>query len=90
MVAQEHPMDGAPRQTLFYRQDCMVQQELERHVHIRTGRRVRNLTVELHPERVVLHGRADSYYVKQLAQQGVRDLLPDVCLQNAIAVENHN
>jgi hypothetical protein len=83
-------MDGAPNKTLLYRHDSMVQQELERHVHIRTGRRVRNLSVELHPERVVLHGLADSYYIKQLAQQGVLDLLPDICLQNAIAVDNPN
>ncbi len=61
--------------------------ELERHVRLRTGRRVRNLAVELYPERVVLLGQASTYYVKQLAQQGVRDVLPDVRLENRIAVE---
>jgi len=64
-----------------------LQEELERHVQTRTGRRVRNLAVELHPERVVLRGRASTYYIKQLAQQGVQDMLPDVCLENAIVVD---
>jgi hypothetical protein len=53
----------------------------------RTGRRIRNLDVKLEPERVVLHGLAMSYYVKQLAQQGVREVLPDVRLENAIEVQ---
>jgi hypothetical protein len=33
-----------------------------------------------------LHGVALSYHVKQLAQQGVREFLPDVQLENAIEV----
>ena len=61
--------------------------ELERHVHRRTGRRVRDLSIELSPGHVVLRGRADSYYVKQLAQHGIRDLLPQVSLENAIVVD---
>jgi len=60
--------------------------ELERHVHERTGRRVRDLHVELARERVILHGQAGSYYVKQLAQSGVRDLLPEVTVENDIVV----
>jgi len=60
--------------------------ELENHVHSRTGRRVRDLAIELRPERVVLRGLASSYHVKQLAQQGVRDILPHVSLENAITV----
>jgi hypothetical protein len=68
------------------RHDGSIQQELERHVHLRTSRRVRDLSVEVQPGAVVLRGRADSYYIKQLAQQGVLDLLPDVHLQNVIAV----
>lgn len=60
--------------------------ELERHIQARTGRRIRDLSVDLRPERVVLTGRADTYYVKQLAQHGVRDLLPHVRLENAIEV----
>jgi hypothetical protein len=64
-----------------------LQQELEQHVLARTGRRVRNLAIELEAERVVLRGCAASYHIKQLAQHGVRDILPQVCLENAIVVE---
>jgi hypothetical protein len=60
--------------------------ELENRVQARTGRQIRNLDIELLPEGVVLRGQAMSYYVKQLAQQGVREFLPDVRLDNAIQV----
>ncbi len=63
-----------------------LRQQLEQQVLARTGRRVRNLDIELSPERIVLRGHADTYYVKQLAQHGVRDLLPQVRLENAIVV----
>ena len=56
------------------------------HVTARTGRRVQNLDIELCPEGVVLRGSADSYYVKQLAQHGVLEVLPNVRLENAIKV----
>jgi hypothetical protein len=59
---------------------------LERHIQARTGRRVRGLRVEVGTGGVVLRGLAASYHVKQLAQHGVRDLLPEVPLENAIAV----
>jgi hypothetical protein len=83
---EEHQMDVAMKRELIYRHDGSMQLELEHHVHLRTGRRVRNLSVELLPEAVVLRGSADSYYVKQLAQEGILELLPEVHLQNAIAV----
>jgi hypothetical protein len=60
--------------------------ELETRVQARTGRRVCNLAVEIAPEGVVLRGRTGSYYVKALAQQGIRDVLPHVRLENAIEV----
>lgn len=60
--------------------------ELESRVLARTGRRVRNLDIELSPERVVLRGQAATFHVKQLAQQGVREVLPEVRLENAIIV----
>lgn len=63
-----------------------LRQQLEQCVQARTGRRVRNLDIELTSERIVLRGHADTYYVKQLAQHGVRDLLPQVRLENAIVV----
>jgi hypothetical protein len=65
-----------------------LRDELERHVRTRTGRRVRNLVIEMRPERVVLRGQTATYYVKQLAQHGVRDVLPQICLENSISVEN--
>lgn len=64
-----------------------MQSEIERHICARTGRRIRNLSIDFGAERIVLHGLAPSYYVKQLAQSGVRDLLPDVRLENTIIVD---
>ncbi|MBV9122627.1 MAG: hypothetical protein JO112_04660 [Planctomycetes bacterium] len=67
-------------------QTSQLQNELERHVQDRTSRRVRGLSIELFPERIILRGQADTYYVKQLAQHGVMDLLPQACLENVIVV----
>lgn len=64
-----------------------LRRKVEQNVLDRTGRRVRGLSVEFLPEQVILHGRASTYYVKQLAQQAVRDLLPQARLENAIVVE---
>jgi osmotically-inducible protein OsmY len=52
----------------------------------RTGRRVRELAVEVAAGRVVLRGRADSYHVKQLATHAAREALPTAPLDNAITV----
>lgn len=60
--------------------------KIEEHVLARTGRRVRYLAIEFASESVILKGLAATYYVKQLAQQGVRDLIPGARLQNAIEV----
>ena len=38
--------------------------------------------------RIILRGRTTTYYVKQLAQHGVRDIFPQICLENVIAVED--
>jgi len=64
-----------------------LQQDLEKQVSMRTGRRVRNLAVELESERVVLRGLTSTYHIKQLAQHGVRELLPNMRLDNVIVVE---
>lgn len=61
--------------------------ELERRIRARTGRRIRNLTIELLPECVILRGQTESFYLKQLAQHSVREVLPQVRLTNAISVE---
>jgi hypothetical protein len=63
-----------------------LKSELESRVLARTGRRVRQLDVEIRPERVVLRGLTATYYIKQLAQQEVRDFLPHAHLENAIVV----
>lgn len=59
---------------------------LRERVLARTGRRVRDLCVEVIEEKIVLRGRAESFHIKQLAQHGVWDLLPSAKLQNAIVV----
>jgi hypothetical protein len=66
-----------------------LQYELENHVQARTGRRIRNLRVELHSEGVILRGHTTTYYVKQLAQHGIQDVLPGVGLHNAIVVDQN-
>jgi hypothetical protein len=55
----------------------------------RTGRRVKNLVVEIASggDSVVLRGRTNSFHVKQLAQQGAREARPNAHLENAIVVE---
>jgi hypothetical protein len=63
-----------------------LKHELENRVQVRTGRRVRDLAVEVGSGRIILKGRTSTYYVKQLAQHGVRDLLPHVPVENTIAV----
>ena len=60
--------------------------ELQHRVLARTGWQVRSLDIGLHPDKVVLRGEALTYYVKQLAQQGVREFLPSIHLVNAIQV----
>ena len=63
-----------------------LRQELESHVRARTGGRLRKLDIELSPDGIVLHGETTTYHVKQLAQHGVRDILPNVQLRNDIIV----
>ncbi len=65
-----------------------LQQELEQQVTFRTGRRVRNLIVLLEPERIVLRGQTTTYHVKQLAQHGILEMLPNARLENGIVVES--
>jgi hypothetical protein len=67
-----------------------LQTELKRHILARTGRRLRNLVIDVVPEAVILRGSATTYHVKQLAQHGVRDVLPRVRLENAIVVDAVN
>jgi hypothetical protein len=59
---------------------------LHERIQSRTGRRVMGLSVEVLGETVVLRGRTLSFHVKQLAQHGVRDILPTAPLTNSIVV----
>jgi hypothetical protein len=61
------------------RQAAEVEQALEqtiaRQVRRRTWGRIQALEVKVSHNLVVVHGRAPSYYVEQLALQGVLDLI---------------
>jgi hypothetical protein len=63
-----------------------LRQQLERQIQTRTGGRVHNLAIEVKSDALVLLGEAGSYYIKQLALCGARDLLPSVPVANAITV----
>lgn len=57
------------------------------HVTERTGRRVRDLQVEVRTDRVVLRGRTSSFHVKQLALHGAKEATRGTRLENAIVVD---
>ena len=61
-----------------------LQGQLERQVQNRTGRRIRDLAIRLDRERIVLHGRASTYYLKQLAQECVRGTVHGRTLRNRL------
>jgi hypothetical protein len=50
-------------------------------------RDLRRLTISQEDDYIVLHGRASSYYHKQLAQELIRCELPDVEVINNMQVE---
>jgi len=54
-----------------------LRHELENRIRTHTGRRIRDLAIELRPERVVLRGHTSTYYLKQLCPAWrARDLAP--------------
>jgi hypothetical protein len=57
---------------------------IERQIAQRTWGRVRQLRVDVTPDRIVVHGYTSSYYVKQMALEGVLDVLRS---GNAMPVE---
>ena len=63
-----------------------LRKELENRVRARTGSQLKNLGIELSPEGIRLLGQTTTFYVKQLAQHCVREILPDVRLENDINV----
>jgi hypothetical protein len=64
----------------------ILRKELESRVLARTGGQLRNLGIELLPGGIRLFGQTTTFYVKQLAQHSVRELLPGVRLVNDINV----
>jgi len=59
---------------------------IERAVHEQTGRRVRNLSVEVDKNVILLRGRCASYHCKQLAQTAAMPMVHGERLINAIEV----
>ena len=53
----------------------MLEQPIKYRIVQRTARRIQRLEVEVIDKRIVIRGRAPSYYLKQLALQGVLDVL---------------
>ncbi len=64
-----------------------LRKELEDRILVLTGKRIRNLEIQFSQEEVILSGDTSTYYVKQLAQHGVRDLMPTIRLHNRINVQ---
>ncbi|MDP6445831.1 MAG: BON domain-containing protein [Pirellulaceae bacterium] len=48
---------------------------------------LRDLTVEVEGDSLLISGHVDSFYHKQLAQEAVRDVAADVQLVNTVAVD---
>ena len=55
--------------------DVELARTIEQHVDLRTWRRIHRLRVEVTDGRVVIHGHASSYYIKQLALLAVLEVL---------------
>jgi pyridoxine 5'-phosphate synthase PdxJ len=64
-----------------------VELMLEERILGRTGRRVRDLAIEVAAEGITLHGRTETYHVKQLALSAIREALPQMTIINGIEVE---
>jgi len=63
-----------------------LQKELEQRVRAKIGNRLRNLEIRFSPDGITLNGQAPTYYVKQIVQHSVWEILPEVRLNNAIVV----
>src|SRR5262245_58575558 len=50
-------------------------QAIERQIELRTWGRIHRLQVEVIDDRVVVHGYTQTHYAKQLALEGVRDVI---------------
>jgi hypothetical protein len=63
-----------------------LQKELEERVRARIGNRLRNLEIRLSADGITLCGQAPTFYVKQLVQHSVWEVLPQARLKNSIVV----
>jgi len=63
-----------------------LQKELEQKIRARIGNRLRNLEVRLSPDGITLCGQAPTFYVKQLVQHSIWEILPKARLNNTIVV----
>lgn len=59
---------------------------IEEAVHRETGHAVADLTVEVHPQGILLKGRCSTYYTKQLAQHAAMNIPGGDRLTNCIEV----
>lgn len=59
---------------------------VQKSVVSQTRRRVKDLHVEVTEDTVVIRGKTDSFHIKQLALHGVREVMPEGRLVNAIQV----
>ena len=57
------------------RKDEELERSIERQIVQRTWSRIHRLQVETVDGRILVHGRTSSYHVKQLALEGVLDVL---------------
>ena len=64
-----------------------IENSVKNQILNRTGRRIRGLAVSIRDKAIVLAGTTNSFHIKQLAQQGVRELFPLIPLVNEITVE---
>jgi len=55
-------------------------------LQVRLGKTVRDLQIFPHEDGVVLSGRADTYYAKQLAQHVAMEFFVHACVANEIDV----
>ena len=60
--------------------------KLQRHVAKKSYFAVQSLKITAEPQRVTLSGICESYYIKQLAQQAVLDMISEGEIVNNIAV----
>jgi hypothetical protein len=72
---QELLEDAAGTKLERHSRCAALEQAIQRRIVQRTGERIQGLEVEVTEERVIVYGSVACYYLKQLAIQGVFDVL---------------